>query len=110
MSDPLVTYLADHLAGSMHAIELLKNMRDGHPNDSLRVFCQRLLIEIERDRDVLEQLAKRADGGPSATKELAAWAGEKLSRLKLRQKDSDGLGTFEALQHLELGILGKRAL
>src|ERR1700722_1915841 len=103
MSDPLVTYLADHLAGSMHAIELVKNMRDEHRNGSLREFCENLLTEIERDREVLEQLAKQAGGGPSPTKELVAWAGEKLSRLKLRQRDSDGLGTFEALQHLELG-------
>jgi hypothetical protein len=90
MSNPLVTYLADHLAGSVHAIELVKNMRDEHRDDSLGEFDQVILTEIERDREVLDELAKQIGGGPSVIKEATAWAGEKLSRFKLGQKDSDG--------------------
>jgi hypothetical protein len=43
-------------------------------------------------------------------KEWAAWVGEKISRLKLKQGRGNGLGTFEALEFLVLGIHGKWAL
>jgi len=58
MSDPLIMYLAEHLAGSVHAIELLKHMRKAHREDALAEFAQEMLAEIEMDRKVLEQLAK----------------------------------------------------
>jgi len=59
------------------------------------------------DRDVLQQLAERTGAGSSTLKELTAWLGEKVSRLKLRHGTTDGLGIFEALEFLELGIHGK---
>jgi hypothetical protein len=110
MDDPLATYLADHLAGSMHAIELLKNLRDEHKSDPLGQFAAVLLVDIEADRDVLKRIAERAGASSSGLKEMTAWLGEKVSRLKLRHETGDGLGTFEALEFLELGIHGKWAL
>jgi hypothetical protein len=46
----------------------------------------------------------------STVKELAGWLCEKVSRLKLRHDDNDGLGLFEALEFLEAGIHGKSEL
>jgi hypothetical protein len=109
MADALATYLADHLAGSMHAVELLKNLREAHGGERLGQFAAGLLVEIEADRDALKGLAERVGSGSSGLKELTAWLGEKISRLKLRHGE-DGLGTFEALEFLELGIHGKWAL
>jgi hypothetical protein len=43
-------------------------------------------------------------------KEWGAWLTEKVSRLKLKYGSADGLGTFEALEFLVIGIHGKRAL
>ena len=43
-------------------------------------------------------------------KEWGAWLTEKVSRLKLKHGAADGLGTFEALEFLVIGIHGKRAL
>jgi hypothetical protein len=40
-------------------------------------------------------------------KEWGAWMGEKVSRLKLKHGQGDGLGTFEALEFLVVGIHGK---
>jgi len=57
----------------------------------------------------LQELADRAGAGSSDLKEFAAWLSEKVTRLKLRH-GGDGLGTFEALEFLELGIHGKWAL
>jgi hypothetical protein len=110
MADPLLTYLADHLAGSVHAIELLKNLADHYKNHELGKFAHRLLNQIESDQQTLEKLAKQLGGGSSTIKDAGAWASEKFSRLKLDLGDKDGLGTFEALEHLALGILGKASL
>jgi len=110
MSEALSTYLQDHLAGSVHAVGLLEFMRDEHPREPLGRFARALLVEIEADRDVLRNLADRIGSGSSGPKELSAWFGERLSRLKLHHHTADGLGTFEALEFLELGIGGKLAL
>jgi hypothetical protein len=110
MSDPLTSYLHDHLAGSVHAIDLLESMRDRHAGEPLGQFAAGLLVEIEADRDVLRELAERIGVGSSGLKELAAWVGEGVSRIKLSSRDAAGFGTFEALEFLELGVHGKWAL
>ena len=107
MSDALGTYLHDHLAGAAYAIDLVEFMCDQHKGNDLGEFATRLLVDIKADRDVLRQLADRAGAGSSTLKELTAWLGEKVSRLKLRHDTTDGLGIFEALEFLELGIHGK---
>ena len=47
MSDPLTTHLQDHLPGSIHAIELLKAMREHYVGEPLGEFATDLLVEIE---------------------------------------------------------------
>jgi hypothetical protein len=110
MSDNLKTYLQDHLAGALHAIELLKTMRDHNLGDPLAEFASRLLAEVEADRDVLAALNEKLGGSSGGPKEWGAWLTEKASRLKLKHGTGDGLGTFESLEFLVLGIHGKRAL
>ncbi|HEV7512030.1 MAG TPA: hypothetical protein VGO27_10040 [Candidatus Acidoferrum sp.] len=109
-SDALTTYLQDHLAGALHAIELLKAMRDHFAEKPLGTFARELLAEVESDRDVLAGLTKRVSGTAGGMKEWGAWLAEKVSRLKLKHGSADGLGTFEALEFLAIGIHGKRAL
>jgi len=67
------------------AIDLLEFIRDQHAGEPLSRFAAELLAEIESDRKVLRELAERAGAGCSGLKELTAWLGEKLSRLKLRR-------------------------
>jgi hypothetical protein len=109
MSDPLATYVHDHLAGAVVAINLLEALRDRHAGEPLGQFAAGLLVEVEADRAVLQGLAGRVGAGSSRLKEAAAWLGEKVSRVKLRRRAAGGLGTFEALEALALGILGKLA-
>ena len=109
-NDALPTYLQDHLAGALHAIELLKAMRDHFGGEPLGKFAAQILAEVEADRDVLARLTERAGGTAGGVKEWGAWLAEKVSRLKLKHGSADGLGTFEALEFLVLGIHGKRAL
>jgi hypothetical protein len=107
MSDALSTYLHDHLAGAAYAIDLVEFMHDQHKGNDLGEFAAWLLIEIKADREVLRQLAERTGAASSTINELTAWLGEKISRLKLRHGTRDGLGIFEALEFLEVGIHGK---
>ena len=110
MNDPLATYLHDHLAGAVVAINLLEALRDQHAGEPLGQFAVGLLVEVEADRAVLQGVAERVGAGPSGLKEATAWLGEKVSRWKLRRRAAGGLGTFEMLEALALGILGKLAL
>jgi hypothetical protein len=110
MNDPLGTYLADHLAGAMHAIEVLKNIRSEYGEQPLGEFARNILKDVEADRDTLKELAERVGSGSSAVKEAAAWVAEKFSRLKLSHDPANSIGTFEALEFLVLGIHGKLVL
>jgi hypothetical protein len=110
MSDPLGTYLHDHLAGAAYAIELVEFMRDIHNENDLGGFAAGLLAEIKEDRDTLRQIAARVGASGSTMKEMASWLGEKLSRIKLGHGAGNGLATFEALEFLAIGIHGKLAL
>jgi hypothetical protein len=110
MSDSLSIYLEDHLAGAAYAIDLVEYMRDQHKGEELGQFAAELLIDINADQKILQQLADRAGAGSSALKEVTAWLGEKITRLKLRHEAGDSLGVFEALEFLSLGIRGKLAL
>lgn len=109
-NDALPTYLQDHLAGALHAIELLKAMRDHFAEEPLGKFAGQILAEVEADREVLARLTERIGGTAGGPKEWGAWLAEKVSRLKLKHGSGDGLGTFEALEFLVLGIHGKQAL
>ena len=110
MSDPLAEYLRDHLAGAGLAVNLLQTMRDEYAGEELGRFASNLLVEVEADRVALHDLAERAGPGSSPLKELSGWMAEKVSRLKLTRGLAGDLGSFEALEFLALGILGKLAL
>ena len=101
------TYLADHLAGALHAIEVLKNISSEYGDQALGQFARNILKEVEADRDTLKELAERIGSGSSTVKETAAGVAEKFSRLKLGHDPANSIGTFEALEFLVLGIHGK---
>ena len=110
MNDPLATYLNDHLGGSSFAIELLESLRDGHIGQPLGVLAEKLLAEVLDDRKVLLQIAERVGTGSPDLKQAAGWIVEKVSRIKLQSDSDGGLGVFESLETLALGILGKASL
>ena len=110
MADPLATYLEDHIAGASYAIDLLGVIRDQHAGEPLAEFAAGMLAEVEADEAVLKELAERVGSGSSGLKTASAWIAEKVSRLKLRRESAGGLGTFEALEFLAVGIQGKLAL
>lgn len=111
MSDPLATYLSDHVAGSQGAVNLLRFLRDHHAGEPVSRLAAELLVDVEEDRDVLEDLLERVGARRAAVlKEAVVWLGEKIGRLKLHRRAGEGLGTLMALESLALGIRGKLAL
>ena len=109
-TEPLATYLQDHLAGAASAIELLEMLRDQHVGESVGDLAAKLVTEVESDRKVLEALAQRIAEGSSLLKDATGWLGAKISQLKLGRQTAGTLGTFQALETLALGVLGKLAL
>jgi hypothetical protein len=108
----LATYLNDHLAGSVMAIELLDHLRElSRGTERERLFTS-LQSEIEEDQKVLQGLLREVGGKESRVRKVTAWLTEKLAETKLKLDDPGGgeLRLLEALETLELGILGKLAL
>jgi len=111
-SGHIATYLNDHLAGSVGALELLEHLEAAHTGTDLGRFATELRTDVAADRQELEELMERLDVTVSRTRQASAWLGEKFTELKLRLDDpSDGaLRLLESLEVLSLGIEGKRGL
>lgn len=111
-NEHLATYLNDHLAGSVVALELLDHLEDTHSDNSLGDFFKQLRVDITADRDELERLMEALNVSQSRTRKASAWVAEKMTELKLRLDDSKSgpLFLFESLEALSLGIEGKRSL
>lgn len=106
------TYLNDHLAGSVAAIELVDHLRELSNNPGREALLSRLRSEIEEDQTVLRKLLKEVGGSESKFRKAAAWLTEKLGEAKLKLDHPEGgeLQWLEALETLGLGIQGKLAL
>jgi hypothetical protein len=111
MSENLGTYLNDHVAGSVLALELLDHLIE-LPEAPDRKLLTQLRIEIQEDQDVLRQLIRSVGAKESTARNAAAWLTEKLGRAKLRidESGSGELRMLEGLETLALGIQGKLAL
>ncbi|HJR16827.1 MAG TPA: hypothetical protein VJ808_08230 [Gemmatimonadales bacterium] len=110
--DGYATYINDHLAGSVAAIELLDHLcqaAQGTERETLLLGLQR---DIEEDQAVLRQLLKELGGTESKFRKVAAWLTEKIgeAKLKLDDRGSGELQWLEALETLGLGIHGKLGL
>ncbi|MCM2369974.1 hypothetical protein [Aporhodopirellula aestuarii] len=106
----LTTYLNDHLAGSVMAIELLKRLESEHQGDEFASFAADLRREIEDEQSILRSLLDDLDDRGDMTKRLTAWLGSKLTIFKLAHQSAGKFGTFQSLETLSLGITGKRGL
>jgi hypothetical protein len=109
MSDVLATYLHDHLAGSHFAIKLLSSLSDGYKDEELGTFARSLAVDVKQDQDTLQQVIDKVGKAKLDLMEAVGWLTEKASRLKLRWDESgEGIGTFDALETLMLGIADTR--
>ena len=111
-NDRLASYLNDHLAGAVAALDLLGRLEAAQAGTPAAKALAELRADIAADRQKLEALMDRLGIDESRSRKVMAWIAERAAQLKLRLDDSsDGaLGRLEALDALAMGIEGKRAL
>ena len=108
----LAIYLNDHLAGSTGAVELIRRAVGEYEGTELGTFFAGIGAEIDEDRDSLKAIMAENGIGSDSIKIAAAWAAEKVGRLKfngalLRRSP---LTPLIELETLAVGITGKLAL
>ena len=111
-NEHLATYLNDHLAGSVTAIELLEDLQAAYAGNELERFFTELRNDIEADRQELKRLMEQLEIAQSRPRKAGAWIAGKFAELKMRLDDSahGPLRLLESLDAVELGITGKLAL
>jgi hypothetical protein len=111
-NESLATYLNDHLAGSVVALELLDHLEAEGAGTAEASILADVHADIEADRQELEAFMTQLGIAVSGPRKATGWLVEKLSEIKLRLDDAgDGaLRRLEALETVSLGIAGKAAL
>ena len=110
VNDNLATYLNDHLAGSVVAIELLERLEAA--GTYMAPTLVQVRADIEADRAELRELMRRLQIAESRPRKVTGWIAEKFSQIKLRLDDpaAGPLRLLESLELVALGIDGKLAL
>jgi hypothetical protein len=110
--EKLTSYLNDHLAGSVGALELLDRLIETYQGKPLERFFADLRNEIDADQETLKELIASLGEEESTVRKAGAWVMEKFSRgkIQLGGEGEDKMGLFLALEGLALGIHGKRSL
>ena len=105
----LDSYLNDHLAGSIGAIELIAHWAKLYRGKPLGAFFNDLEAEISADQDTLRDLMRCLGVEESKVRQAGAWAAEKLglARIVIAGDEPGGLGLVLALEGLIMGITGK---
>jgi hypothetical protein len=106
----IATYLNDHLAGSLIAVEILEHL-EAEASD-LMPDLGALKSDIQADRDQLRTLMDRLGITESRVRKVTSWIAEQVTEAKF-EADDETRGTLRRLERLEalaVGIDGKAAL
>jgi hypothetical protein len=108
----LASYLNDHLAGSVAALELLDHLTKAHEDKPLGKFFNDLRDDIRTDQEVLRKVLRKFKANESAVRKAGGWIAEKFSRVKIQVAGEKlgEMGLVQALEALVLGITGKQLL
>ena len=79
----LASYLNDHIAGAVAALELLADLIETHKGQPLQEFFVDLRRDIEADANVLRKLIGTMPAKESVLRKTVAWIAEKFASLKL---------------------------
>ena len=108
--DLLGVYLNDHLAGSTAGLELARRTAASAESGSESAAVLRgLVAEIAEDRSALLAIMVTLGIPVRGYKVFAAWAGEKIGRLKLNGHllSRSPLSSLEEAEILRVGVEGK---
>jgi hypothetical protein len=108
----LDSYLNDHLAGSVGALELIDHWIELCDSKPLAPFLTDLRKDIEADQKTLRELMRALGTKESSVRPAGAWIAEKFSRARFAVAGDEigGLGLVLALETMVMGITGKKLL
>jgi hypothetical protein len=108
----LESYLNDHLAGSVGAVELVEHWAHLHDGKPLGAFFSDIGTDIRADQGTLLDLMHRLAIDESNVRKAGAWAAEKAGRVRLTIAgyEPGSLGLVLTLEGLIMGVTGKKLL
>ena len=108
----LESYLNDHLAGSVGAVELVEHWAHLHDGKPLGAFFSDIGTDIRADQGTLRDLMHRLAIDESNLRKAGAWAAEKAGRVRLTIAgyEPGSLGLVLILEGLIMGVTGKKLL
>jgi hypothetical protein len=108
----LDSYLNDHLAGSISALELIAHWAEVHKGEPVGSFFVEIEREIKADQDTLRDVMRTLGVEESKVRKAAAWAAEKVGRARLiiAGDEPDSLGLVLTLEGLIMGVTGKKLM
>jgi hypothetical protein len=108
----LESYLNDHLAGSISALELIEHWAEAHKGEPLGNFFLEIEREIQADQDTLRDVMRSLGVQESKLRQAGAWVAEKVgrARLMIAGDEPGSLGLVLTLEGLVMGVTGKKLL
>jgi hypothetical protein len=108
----LDSYLNDHLAGSISALELIAHWVKVHKGEPLGSFFVETEREIKADQDTLRDVMRTLGVEESKMRQAGAWLAEKVgrARLTIAGDEPGSLGLVLTLEGLIMGVTGKKLL
>ena len=108
----LDSYLNDHLAGSISALELIAHWAEAHKGEPLGSFFVETEREIKADQDTLRAVMRTLGIEESKMRQAGAWVAEKVgrARMMIAGDEPGSLGLVLTLEGLIMGVTGKKLL
>jgi hypothetical protein len=108
----LDSYLNDHLAGSISALELIAHWADVHKGEPLGSFFVETEREIKADQETLRDVMRTLGIEESKVRQAGAWVAEKVgrARLTIAGDEQGSLGLVLTLEGLIMGVTGKKLM
>jgi hypothetical protein len=108
----LDSYLNDHLAGSISALEVIDHWAEAHKGESLGSFFVQTKKEIKADQETLRGIMRILGVDESKVRKAGAWAAEKVGRARLiiAGDEPGSLGLVLTLEGLIMGVTGKKLM
>jgi hypothetical protein len=108
----LASYLNDHLAGSVGALELLEHWAHLHDGKPLGDFFRDIEAEIRADQEKLREVMRSLGIEESNVRKAGAWVAEKAGRARLiiAGDEAGRLGLVLTLEALIMGVTGKKLM
>ncbi|MBA3628690.1 MAG: hypothetical protein H0W55_03295 [Actinobacteria bacterium] len=105
-------YLNDHLAGAIIGVELAKRSQKSNKGTPLGDFLAEFVADASADKAQLEQIMDSVGAGRNILKSWAAWAAEKVGRLKSNGQLAgySDLSRLVELEGLVIGVTARMGL